>query len=65
MSGNEQTATFEADNPKDQKFELVSQYPGQIKFTGPQRRRKFRPRRSNVEQLSLPGLIPNGDESQQ
>ena len=48
MSGNEQSATFEDDNPNDQKFELVGQYPGQVKFSGPPRRGSVRQRRSNV-----------------
>ena len=61
MSGNEQSATFEADHPSDQKFELVGQYPGQVKFSGPPRRRSVRPRRSNVEQGTLPGLQASND----
>ena len=62
MSGNDTTATFEADNPKDQRFELVAQYPGQVKFSSPPRRRSVRPRRSDVEQLTLPGLQTNNDQ---
>ena len=65
MLGNEQIATFGADNPSDQKFELVSQYPGQVKVSGPPRRRSVRPRRSKVEQLALPGLPTSGEENQQ
>ena len=64
MSGNERTATSEADNPNDQKFELVSQYPGQVKFRSPPRRRTVRPRRSNVEQPALPGLQTNNDQKE-
>ena len=64
MSGNEQSATFEADHPSDQKFELVGQYPGQVKFSGPPRRRSVRPRRSNVEQRTLPGLQTNNDQDE-
>ena len=57
MSGKEQSATFEAGNPSDQKFELGGQYPGQVKFSGPPRRRSVRPEpASNVEQGILPGL---------
>ena len=62
MSGNETTATLKADNPNDQKFELVTQYPGQVKFSGPPRRRSARPRRSDVEQLTLPGLQTSNDQ---
>ena len=61
MSGNEKTASFEADNPNCQKFELVGQYPGQVKFSGPPRRRSVRPRRSKVEQLTLPDLLSSSD----
>ena len=61
MSGNEQSATFEADNPSDQKFELVGQYPGQVKFSSPPRRRSVRQPRSNVEQGILPGLQTTND----
>ncbi len=65
MSGNEQPATFGAGDPSHQKFELVGQYPGQVKFIGPPRRRSVRPRRSNVEQGTLPGLPTSGEENQQ
>ena len=65
MSGNEQSDTFEADNPSDQKFELVGQYPGQVKFSRPPHRHSVRPRRSNVEQLCLPGFLPSGQANQQ
>ena len=61
MSGKEQSATFEAGNPSDQKFELVGQYPGQVKFSRPPRRRSVRPRSSNVEQGTLPGLQASND----
>ena len=61
MSGNEQCATFETDHHSGQKFELVAQFPGQVKFSGPPRRRSVRPRRSNVEQRTLPGLQANND----
>ena len=64
MSGNEQSATFEAGNPIPQKFELVVQYPGQVKFSGPPRRRSVRPRRSNVEQRTLPGLQTSNDQGE-
>ena len=64
MSGNEKTASFEADNPNSQKFELAGQYPGQVKFGGPPRKRSVRPRRSKVEQLALPDLLPSGDVNQ-
>ena len=64
MSGNEQTTTFEAGNRSDQKFELVGQYPGQVKFSGPPRRRSVRPRRGNVEQGTLPGLQASNDPSE-
>ena len=61
MSGNEQSATFGADDPSHQKFELVGQHPGQVKFSAPPRRRSVRPRRSNVEQWTLPGLQVSND----
>ena len=64
MSGNEQSATFEADHPSHQKFELVGQYPGQVKFSGPTRRRSVRPRRSSVEQGTLPGLQTSDDRKE-
>ena len=64
MSGNEQSATFAVGNPSPQKFELVGQYPGQVKFSGPPRRRSVRPRRGNVIQLTLPGLPTSGEENQ-
>ena len=57
MPGKEKTATFDADNRNDQKFELVGQYPGQVKFSSPPRRRSIRPRPSNAEQQTLPGLL--------
>ena len=44
------------DNPKDGKIELVDQSPGEVKIAGTPRKRKPRPRRSNVEQRTLPGL---------
>ncbi len=61
MSGNEKTATFDAAHPNDRKFELVGQCPGQVKFSGPTRRRSVRPRRSSVEQGTLPGLQTSDD----
>ena len=64
MSGNEKTATFKAGNPSEQTFERVAQYPGQVKFSGPPRRRSVRPRRSNVEQLTLPDPMPSRDDSE-
>ena len=64
MSGKEQPATFGANGPSHQKFELVGQYPGQVKFSGPPRRRSVRPRRSNVEQGILPGLQTSNDQDE-
>ena len=65
MSGNEQIATFETDHPKDQTWDLVGQYPGQVKLSSPPRRRSVRPHRNNVEEISLPGLMPSGEENRQ
>ena len=62
MSVNGETAASQAENPKDERFELVSQYPGQVKISGPPRKRTVRPRRSNVEQRTLPGFSA-GDHS--
>ena len=64
MSGNEQSATFEGDHPSDQKFELVGQYPGQVKYSGPPCRRSVRPCRSNMEQGTLPGISATNDPNE-
>ena len=60
MSDNDKTATPQAENPNDQRFELVAQLPGQVKFPRQPRKRQPRPRRRKVEQLTLPGL-PTSD----
>ena len=52
------------DTPKDGKFELVAQDPGQVKISGPPRKRQPRLRRSNVEQRTLPGLPTGGEDSE-
>ena len=57
-----ETTTSQAENPKEERFQLVAQYPGQVKFSGPPRKRTVRPRRSNVEQQTLPGFSA-GDDS--
>ena len=51
------------DDPKDRKFELVAQSPGEVKIAGAPRKRQARPRHSNVEQRTLPGLPTRGNES--
>ncbi len=52
------------DTPKDGKFELAAQVPGQVKISDPPRKRQPRPRRSNVEQRTLPGLPTGGEDSE-
>ena len=49
--------------PNQTPFVLVSQVPGQATTRATPRKRKPRPPRSKAEQLSLPGLLPNGEES--
>ena len=56
MSENENVSTSPTDNLNDQRFELVAQSPGQVKFPSKPRKRQPRPRRGKVEQLTLPGL---------
>ncbi len=52
------------DTPKDGKFELVAQVPGQVKTSGPPRKRRApRPRPGKVEQGRLPGVPASDDES--
>ena len=60
MSENENVSTSPTDNPNDQRFELVAQLPGQVKFPSKPRKRQPRPRRSKVEQRMLPG-VPASD----
>ena len=62
-SGKGKTIMAQQDTPKDGKFELVAQVPGQVKTSGPPRKRKARPRRGKVEQGRLPGVPSNDDQS--
>ncbi len=63
MSDNDKTATPQTDNLNDQRFELVAQLPGQVKFPGKPRKRQPRPRRNEVEQLTLPGVPASDDQT--
>ncbi len=63
MSENENVSTSPTDNLNDQRFELVAQLPGQVKFPGKPRKRQPRPRRSEVEQRRLPGVPVSDDET--
>ena len=53
----------QGDNTEGRKFELVAQVPGQVKISGPPRKRNPRRHRSNVEQLRLPGVPPSDELS--
>ena len=64
MSTNVSTIS-DTGNPQDAAFQLVSQVPGQVKTSRSPRQRKARPKNNNVEQLSLPGLLPSGEEINQ
>ena len=64
MSTNVSTIS-DAGKPYDGVFQLVTQVPGQDKKSRPSRQRRARPKRSNVEQLALPDLLPSGEENQQ
>ena len=64
-SGKGKTTMAQKDNPEHGTFELVTQVPGQVKISGPPRKRRAtRPRRSNVEQRTLPGLPTRGEDSE-
>lgn len=63
-SGKGKTTMAQKDNPEHGTFELVAQVPGQVKFSGPPRKRRApRPRRGKVEQLTLPSVPASDDES--
>ncbi len=57
------TTIAQGDNTKGQKFELVAQVPGQVKISGPPRKRNPRRHRSSVDQLRLPGVPPSDEQS--
>ena len=59
MSTNTMTNISSAANPQDGAFQLVSQFPGQVKKSRTPRSRKPRRQRGKVEQLALPGLPPD------
>ena len=63
MSENENVSTSRTDNLNDQRFELVAQLPGQVKFPSKPRKRQPRPRRNEVEQLTLPGVPASDDQT--
>jgi hypothetical protein len=64
MSDNEEATMAQADNLEGDIFQLVAQVPGQVKISGPPRKRRApRPRRSKVEQRRLPSVPASGDES--
>lgn len=63
MSTNVTATISDAGNPQDGAFQLVSQVRSQVKTSKTRRNRKPRPRRINVEQLALLGLVPSGDEN--
>ena len=63
-SGEEKTTMAQKDNPEHGTFKLVAQVPGQVKISGPPRKRRApRPRHNNVEQRRLPGVPASDDES--
>ena len=63
-SGKGNVTMGKKDNHEDGKFELVAQSPGEVKIAGAPRKRQPRPRRSNVEQRTLPGLPTGGEDSE-
>ncbi len=63
-SGKGKTTMAQKDNPEHGTFELVAQVPGQVKFSGPPRKRRApRPRRGKVEQRRLPSVPASDHES--
>ena len=63
-SGKGNTTMAQKDNPEHGTYAFVAQVPGQVKFSGPPRKRRApRPRRSKVEQRRLPGIPASDDES--
>ena len=63
-SGEEQTTMAQKDNPEHGTFALVAQVPGQVKLSGPPRKRRVpRPRRSKAEQQRMPGVPASDNES--
>lgn len=64
MSDNEEATTAQPDNLEGDIFQLVVQVPGQVKKSGPPRKRRPpRPLRGKAEQRSLPGVPASDDES--
>lgn len=64
MSDNKEATTAQPDNLQGDIFQLVAQVPGEVKISGPPRKRRApRPRRSKVEQRRLPGVPASDDQT--